>query len=371
VPRILFLNKAPPYRGSGAETVIWELGTHLAAHGWDVHYLSPMDLDDADPPNLENVTLHNVPTPDGFLAGRVAFFLKGIGPYRRLIRELDPDIVYDNASPLLFIYAHLVTPSRVVTKVHGINGRAAFEHKSRLPTKVGTMLGDQLYRLKDGSGLLTVSESTRDRLQRLVSKNPDRIRVVRNGIDPDPYEFTFSPEGPVLSLCQLSPRKDLETLLRAWRHVKDAGVERRLIVAGDGPRRDALEELAANLGLRNVEFRGYVPEEEKLRLMREASCYVLPTLMEGFGLSNLEAMASGCVVISTDAPGVRDYLRHEKNGLMFQPGDDGTLATAIRRALDDPEAAESWALRGRETVEELYHIEDTVADERAVLEGLL
>jgi glycosyltransferase involved in cell wall biosynthesis len=371
MPRILFLNKAPPYQSSGSEKVVWEAGKHLAEHGWDVHYLSPLDLDERDPPERQNVTFHNVSTPSSYLAGRVAYFIRGIGAYRRLVRELDPDLIYDNASPLMFVYAHLADPDRTVTKVHGVNGLGAFTNKPHLPTKIGTFLGDQLYRFKDGRRILTVSESTKERLRGLVRNHDDDITVIRNGIDVDSFEYRFSPDGPVVCLCILTPRKNVASLLRAWRSLERRGVDRDLLILGDGPSRDRLESLARELGLRQVTFAGYVEEDKKRRLLRDASCHVLPTRLEGLGLSNLEAMASGCAVVSTDTYGVREYLDHGQNGLVVPVDDPNALADAIERLLDDPELAESLARAGCRTVEQGFRIEAAVEREREVLEGFL
>lgn len=367
VPRILFLNKAPPYQGTGAETVIWELGTHLADCGWDVHYLCPLDLDETVPPSVENVRFHGVETKSSILPGEMAFFFRGIMPYSSLVKQLKPDIVYDNASPLMFAYAHFMTPDLVVTKVHGINGRDALVNKATLTKQLGTMLGDQLYRFTDGRRLLTVSESTRTRLKPLVSKFPDRIQTVFNGVNPDMFEYSFSPEGPILSLCTLTPRKNISSLLRAWQTVEDAGIERILIIAGDGPQRDNLEALCDDLNLSQVEFRGYVSDTKKRRLLREAYCYVLPTRMEGFGLSNLEAMASGCVVISTAVPGVRDYLIDGHNGLVAPPENDDALASALHFAIENRDETEPLTQAGLETVQQDFHVNQAVERERRIL----
>lgn len=364
---ILFLNKAPPYRSSGAEKVIWELGKHLAANDWDVNYLCPLNIDDTTPPNIENITFHNVATPGSYLAGRVAYFVVGIPECRRLVDDLEPDLIYDNASPLMFPYAQLAQPERTVTKVHGVNGREAFTNKPHLPTKIGTFLGDQLYRLKDGRRMLTVSQSTKDRLAGRVRTNPDEITVVQNGIEVSDLDYQFSPDGPILSLCMLTPRKDIATLLKAWKRLEQDGVDRELIIAGDGPSRDRLEGLAADLGVQQVTFKGYVPEAEKKRLLEEAYCYVLPTRLEGLGLSNLEAMASGCVVISTHTDGVWDYLEHDTNGLAVPPEAPDALAAAIKRTVADTSLGKRLARAGRKTVEQEFRIEEAVERERKVL----
>jgi glycosyltransferase involved in cell wall biosynthesis len=367
MPRILFLNKAPPYRETGAEQVVWNVGTHLADAGWDVHFLSPGD---SNPPSIDNVVLHEVETPNSFFAEKATFFLKGIPAYRQVTSAIDPDIIYDNASPFPFLYAYFADPKRVITKVHAIYGLSAFENKHHPITQVGTVVGEQFYRLMDGNRLLTISESTRNRLQPLVRRNPDGITVVRNGIEAEDFEYSFEPKGPVVTLCELTPRKNIAALLQAWSQIENKGTNRRLVVAGDGPLREDLETLARELSLTAVTFRGYVSDEEKVKLLRDAFCYVLPSRMEGFGLTNLEAMAGGCVVVSSETAGVRDYLNDGTNGIAVPVDDPLALSEALIDLLENSDKFEELARRGRETAES-HRIADILEHEQTVLEEKL
>jgi glycosyltransferase involved in cell wall biosynthesis len=368
MPRILFLTKAPPYRNTGAEQVVWGIGQHLAANGWDVHFLTPGG---DNTPDIEDVTFHGVKTPDSFFAEKAAFFLRGASAYLELRSELDPDLVYDNPSPFPFPYAHLLDSDRLVAKVHAVYGLSAFRNKHHPITKIGTLLGEQLYRGMDGRRLLTISESTKHRLGKRVRRNADDIIVVENGIEYERFEYRFNPDGPVLSLCELTPRKNVACLLRAWSRLEADGlVDRPLVIAGDGPRRTALEELASELSLSSVTFEGHVPEDEKLKLFSDAFCYVLPTQMEGFGLANLEAMASGCITVTTDTPGVRDYLVDGTNGRMVPPNDSQTLAETLADVLAAPNSQEPLAKAGRETAA-AHDRTSTLERERHVLERMV
>lgn len=364
MPTILFLSKAPPYRHTGAEQVVWNVGTHLATNGWDVHFLCPEG--DA-PPDVENVTYHHLSTPDSFFAEKATFFLKGVPAYRRVRSAIQPDLVYDNASPFPFLYAYAADSDRLITKVHAVYGLSAFQNKDHPLTQIGTIIGEQVYRAVDGANVLTISDSTKQRLSSLVRKNAGEITVVTNGVNTDSFDYAFSPDGPVLSLCELTPRKNVEMLLHAWKTVETRrSIERELLIAGDGPQREALERLADQLELSTVSFVGYVPESEKLELFKEAFCYVLPTRMEGFGLTNLEAMASGCVVVSTDVPGVRDYIIDGENGYTVASDNKQALAERLVNVLDAPEQQRGIAKSGKQTSER-YDIADAAEAERKVL----
>lgn len=368
MPDILFLNKAPPYRHTGAERVLWNVATHLAEEGWRVHILCP---EGDKPPEVENITFHHVPTLDSFFGEMASYFLSGIPAFRRVITSYDIDLIYDNASPFPFVFAYTYPNQELVTKVHAIYGVSAFQNKSNLISKVGTPLGEQLYRLLDGATMLAVSESTKDRLSGLVRCNPEEITVVPNGIDVSEFDYKFNPDGPIISLCELTPRKNISALLRAWSRLEPARKpNRELIIAGDGTRRKPLEELASDLSLTSVRFVGYVSEKRKRKLFRDAFCYVLPTRMEGTGISNIEAMASGCVVLSTDSPGVSDYLTDQENGYLVSVDDPKSLSERLEEILDNAITQEHVAEAGRKTAEQ-FDIKETVNREQRVLEGML
>lgn len=367
---ILFLNKVPPYSGGGAEAVIWKTGKYLANSGWDVHYMCPLSIAES-PPNVDNVSFHDVPTPSGYLSGRATFFLTGIKKYSDLLSSVEPDIVYDNMSPFPFIPAHIGPQKhKVVTKIHGIEGVSAIFNKPHLLTKIGTIIGYEFLRLKSGRRIISVSESCAEHIRERV-QNPDEVTVIPNGINVSDFEPAFSPDGPILALCLMTPKKGVQTLLRAWEQIEDIGIDRELLIAGSGPSLEEYKSLSDDLGLTNVSFLGFVSEKKKIELFRDAFAYILPTRGEGLVLTNLEAMASKCVVISTNVDGVRDYLDDHENGLVVEPRSPHQLAGAIQEAVRNPREQKRLAQNGYDTVVEQYSLDNTLAMEHEYLESLL
>jgi glycosyltransferase involved in cell wall biosynthesis len=140
----------------------------------------------------------------------------------------------------------------------------------------------------------------------------ERIRILPMGSDPvSPAGGGKSPTPLFLALGRLVPHKRLDLLLRLWEEVRER-VGGRLIIAGDGPERSRLLDLAGE----GAEIAGRVSEEEKRRLLQSAWILLHPAAHEGWGFVISEAGAEGTPAISFDVPGVRDSIRHEETGLL-------------------------------------------------------
>jgi glycosyltransferase involved in cell wall biosynthesis len=98
-----------------------------------------------------------------------------------------------------------------------------------------------------------------------------------------------------------------------------------------------------------VDHRGFIDDEELLNLYNRASVFVIPSLAEGFCLPGLEAMACGCAVITADNIGIREYVKHNSNGVIVPPNDSKAMADAIISLIDDSNQRNYLILNGLET----------------------
>lgn len=205
---------------------------------------------------------------------------------------------------------------------------------------------------KGARGVLVQSEWNRSELLRelegvspeLASRIRPRLEVVPNGLDLP--AGPFAPGGRVLTVCRLIPNKGVRDLVAAC---AEAGLP--LTVAGDGPERPALEELARALGA-DVRFEGFVDRAGLAALYRGASAFVLAS-HRGEGLPNavLEAMSYARPVIVTPSGATRDLVRDGHNGLLVDSADRAALAAALRRLHADPDLAGALGARARRTAE--------------------
>jgi glycosyltransferase involved in cell wall biosynthesis len=172
----------------------------------------------------------------------------------------------------------------------------------------------------------------------------DRIRCIPNfsTFGPVTRPTAFDREPPVfLALGRFARMKAFDVLLPALRRTIDRLGPARLLLAGDGERRRELMKLVNVLDLGEaVEFVGWV--EDVRGFFQRGDVFVLPSRHEPFGIVALEAMASGKVIVSTDAEGPREIL-DESTAFMAQRDSVDSLADAMVRALRDRECARARA----------------------------
>jgi glycosyltransferase involved in cell wall biosynthesis len=172
--------------------------------------------------------------------------------------------------------------------------------------------------------------------------DPDRVSVLPNPAPEIPcmpsreqLREELELDGNVLVFAgRLGPQNALGVALQALVSTPDV----TLVVAGEGPDRDALERRAGELELDGrVRFLGGVPREVVLRLFRAADASLLPSAWENFPHTVVESLAVGCPVIATAVGGVPEVVRDGENGLLVVPGDPEALAQAIARLFGDDE----------------------------------
>lgn len=286
------------------------------------------------------------------VGGRYSYPLVAPRHARRLAREHPFDVVVEdlNKAP---VFAPFWAGAPTILLVHHLFGAAAFQGAS-LPVAGVTWLLERLLPLAYRRlPVVAVSRSTRDDLvQRGFSRK--RIRVIENGVEsgyylPGPETQRF--ERPtLLYLGRLKRYKRVELILEALSILRREGVDARLLVAGKGDARPALEARALSLGLGHdaVEFLGFVSEAEKLTLLQRSWVHVLTSVREGWGLTCLEAGACRTPTVASDSPGLRDAVADGDTGFLVRHGDTGALARRLRELLSDARRRHAMGKAARE-----------------------
>ncbi len=182
------------------------------------------------------------------------------------------------------------------------------------------------------------------------------VRELSPGID----QRHWSPsdgetKGPeVLFVGSLERRKGIFVLLEAFARLADELPEARLLVAGDGSQADAVRRWMTRFPAANrVDLVGPVPRERLPGLMGACAVFCVPSLIEPFGMSALEAMACGKPLVVTDAGGLR-HLVDQRGGQRVPPGDSKALAQALRELLTAPQRRREMGQHNRRIVEERF-----------------
>ncbi|MEM2951055.1 MAG: glycosyltransferase family 4 protein, partial [Nitrososphaeria archaeon] len=180
--------------------------------------------------------------------------------------------------------------------------------------------------------ILTVSESTKRKLVNVGVKE-NKIHVVGGGVDLNEIDFVNeqkSSKPTIIFVGRLVRLKKVENLLLAFKKVITKVPDAELYIVGSGPQENMLRKLAEELDLTSkVFFTGYVPEEEKIKLMKKAWVLVQPSIAEGFGLVLVEANACKTPVIAVDSGGPREVIREGRTGFLVEANNIGQIAEKI------------------------------------------
>lgn len=199
-----------------------------------------------------------------------------------------------------------------------------------------------------------------------------RERLVRipTGLDPallpEPARCAPPPADPFTLLLagRFSEEKNHELLLRASAQLVQQGVRHRVLLAGDGPLRGAVEKRIAELYLADhVRPVGFVPMHE---LMPTVHALVLCSKIENLPVSILEAMAWMRPVVATRVGGIPDLVEEGTSGLLVPSNDEGALVAALRRLIEQPALAADMGCAGRDRMERVFSFEQMIARHRVL-----
>ena len=353
---ILLLNKAyPPWPG-GIERHVRHLAEGLAGRGWIVSVLCSGSHAFSSEERLPNLRIHRTrrwgtvwsqPISPGILWQT---------------RQIKADIVHVHTPFPLGMPACLLRgkPTPLVVTWHSDVVRQRFARPLLAPL--------EHLLLQRSAAIVATSPPLVDQ-SRILRRFRQKCHVIPLGIDPTPFTSpdpavrelagslrTSLPRPLVVFVGRLVGYKGVDVLIRALQPIDVSA-----LIVGDGPLRPALERLARREGVeRRVKFVGHVPDHDLPAYLHAADVFVLPSISrnEAFGMCQLEAMAAGLPVISTDLPGGVPWVnRHNETGLVVPPKDVQALAEAIATITSNPEHAKTFGEQGRRRVLEYFTLD--------------
>ncbi len=324
-----WLDRENPLSG-GAETHLHEIFGRLAARGHSVTALVSGWPGCQPRAKLDGIDVHRA-------GRRYTFSVAGPRYFRRHLSDEAFDVVVEDLNKVP-LFTRFWTKAPVVLLAHHLFGTTAFQ-AGPFPVALATWWLERpiplLYR---GLPTVAVSESTRDDL---VARGlrAERIDVIPNGIDidrytPAPGEKTVSPS--LVFVGRLKEYKRVDLIIDAVARLEGQGLRVELDILGRGEREGALRAHAERLGVADrVHFRGFVSEDEKVACLRRSWIHVLTSPKEGWGISAIEAAASGTPTVASDAPGLRESVVDGRTGRLVPHGDLGALTHALEGLIRD------------------------------------
>lgn len=319
-----------PYAG-GAEVHFEELLRRIVSYGHHVTLVCSGWRGCLPEETVEGIRIHRT-------GNRYNFNLVVPSLLRKLVKSYKYDILVEDINKIPFytpLYLKLKTliviPHLFATTVfHEVNPiLASYVYAAELP-----MI--PLYR---GRHFNVISDST---AKELIARGvPEKdVSVIHCGIDRKLYSHQPSIpkfERPtILYLGRIKKYKSIHHLIRAFVLVRAKLPDAHLMIVGDGDFSRPLEALAEKLGVNNsIDFAGYVPRDDKVDRLRRAHVAVLPSLKEGWGLTNIEANAVGTTVVAANTPGLRDSVKDNVSGLLYEYGHIDELASHLISILTD------------------------------------
>ena len=341
--RLRVLHIVGDSRYGGVVRILLGLARVSKAAGWQVDVLS------TNPAVQEALRRHSLGVVDLDVIRREVRplrDLKGLFRLRNFLRRERYDIVHTHTSKGGFVGRLAARLAGVPIIVHTMHGFAIHEQSPAWARTAYAALERLASRWCDR--IISVSEFHRRWALDLNLCPQSQIQAIPNGITPDAPAARLDPielrrklgvgEGDMflLSPTRLAWDKGIQYLIDAAALLPRGGRRYRLVIAGDGPSRARLEQMACTRGVSDrITFLGF--REDVADLLAAADVVVLPSLREGLSISLLEAMAAGKPIIASSIGSNRDVASQAEVALLIPPADAAALADAMRFAAHDPQ----------------------------------
>ncbi len=324
----------PHLGGGGTEKAVVTLANGLAARGYAVDMILVRWVGQLTLGLSKNVRTIDLKAVDSYLAlPALIKYLRKERP-RVLISALD-------LTNLVALIARKLSGSQTLTVIR-IENTLSAQRRTWWKKRLEKILLSWMYPQADR--IIAVSKAVAVDAARYTGIAPSRINVIYNPAlgEEQPRTEQAAHIHPwladgcppvILGVGRLTEQKDFSTLLRAFALVH---VERdaRLIILGEGEQRERLTALADKLKMReDIDMPGF--RENASVFMQHSKVFVLSSIYEGLPTVLIEALASGCPVVSTDCPGgAREILADGKYGELVPPGDAEAMARATLKIMD-------------------------------------
>ncbi|MDZ7816927.1 MAG: glycosyltransferase family 4 protein [Planctomycetota bacterium] len=279
------------------------------------------------------------------------------------VRRFSPHVVHTHSSKAGVLGRLAAKSCKVPAVVHTVHG---------LPFGYGRDMMEKLYPCFERSAarscdrVFCVSRSLVAKMREHSIADESKISYMPWGLDLSRFKrylgklararMGIGTNSPTIVIpARLAPDKGHEDALMALSVLVDRFDELRLLLVGDGPLREPLQDLARSMGMGgNVVFAGRVPPRQMPHFLAAGDITLLPSYREGMPVVLAESFVAGRPVIAYDTDGVGELVRHLETGELVEQGDVEGLALALEKLLSNPELRTKYAANGSRLIGEQF-----------------
>lgn len=189
----------------------------------------------------------------------------------------------------------------------------------------------------------------------------EKLKVLYNGVILPGYKRNSYDDENVLFLGRLGYRKGSYDLIKAIPDIVKIIPTAKFFLCGDGEVEKS-KQLAHYLGIeKNVEFLGWIRNEDKVQYLKKCSTFILPSYHEGMPMSVLEAMSYGIATVSTNAGGIPQIIENNINGIRISAGDISAIANTLIELLANKQRKKELGNAARKRIEERFNAENNIS----------
>lgn len=331
------------FKGGGVQEYVLGLRDGFVANGHRAYVITPQPRD-YEGPKVPGIIMVGGATP-----------IRSFHTYAQVSASVDTDNIEEVLREYNFDILHFHEPwvpmlsRQILTRSEAINigtFHAALSERrtSRTLERVISPYTRSILRYLD---VLTAVSPV---ATKYVSSLTDRqISIIPNGIDLAKYgksrlkRLPHPDKKTILYIGRLEKRKAVKYLIDAFALINSIHKQYQLLIVGEGPEKERLQEQITELGVDNIQFLGHVDNDEKIRLLQTSDVFCSPALYgESFGIVLLEAMASDCVVVAGSNPGYESVMTGSGQISLVNPKDTKEFARRLLLMASDDGLRDHW-----------------------------
>ncbi len=317
----------------GSERVMVNLAEYFLESGYQVTLVTQRKAEDEYPISEGIMRVFSEITEEETTANRLTNFVRRFQKLREVWKTEQPDLILSfigkNNVMALLTSRFLSIP--VVVSVRGEPREEYYSRALRFAAK-------SVFRFADG-----IVMQTEESRQFFPASMQDKIIIQKNSLNPTFIRPRYEGlrDKTIVAVGRVDSNKNHELLIRSFAELAEEFPEYRLLIYGNGERREALQKLAEELCLQNrIELPGSVSQVADT--IEKAEIFVLTSDSEGMPNTLIEAMSLGLACISTDCPsgGPQELIVSGENGILVPIRDKSALTTSLRNLMESPETRE-------------------------------